>query len=924
MKLRLPHSSRTLLLRQLALAIAISANSLIYATTYYVNSVTGSNSNPGTSSAAPWLDFTNINAHGAFVAGDQILLARGSVWNQQMDLYGSGSSVSPIILDAYGSGNDPRIQRNSNVNDRTIVMHDPSNWIVRNLEVCNAGDGIEAMYTSLGHENLRFENLFLHDINLIMNGLPSSTPHLYYSSGIYIFAPSTVPLSTSSQWLCRNITIVDSVFINTTAAFLFVQQDAAGNETPYSFQNVRIKSSRITNARGAMSMRGMTNGKIISCLMNNLCTSAAPQGTAGIFQWRTSNISYLNNITEIVPDTGSADQTVLDLEGYNDTTLLAGNYVAWTAGPGIEFLQLPAGANPPRNPATDYNTNNTLIGNVFVQNGGYALKVVTSGNIPTGALSANLYHEPSSGFTTGNFSGFTQSNNTSVTNLSSIYNAGKDYSGTQGVNHWSYQLYNGTGYSNLSYDAVNEWWGTSSGRISQFDALPDSTSSNWIARAWTAPFAGAVMIRGRVLKNDINGGDGVKARVTKNGTVIWPTNGIPQTIGAADDSGVDTNLDGVSVVLNDVLRFEVNNGGAGNSANDLTSWNPTVVLPTAAGAFLESGGKVSIEAETATESSAYAYTTTRSSHAWSSVTGTSGNAMQVTPDNGSFWTDTATLNANSPEMTYNVKFATAGSYKVWMLVFAANGGTSDSIHVGLDDIYTLTNITIPNGSWIWVNIGTISSITAGYHDINLWAREDGFMVDKIYLTTGTDTPTGTGQVQSTRESITSSGAFLESGGTASIEAENATENSTYVYTTDRSSHAWSSVAGTSGNAMQVTPDNGSFWTDTATLNANSPEMTYNVKFATAGSYKVWLLVKAADYAADSIHVGLDDVYKLTNTTIPIGSWTWVSVGTISSITAGYHDINLWAREDGTIVDKIYLTTGADTPTGAGPAQSARE
>lgn len=184
--------------------------------------------------------------------------------------------------------------------------------------------------------------------------------------------------------------------------------------------------------------------------------------------------------------------------------------------------------------------------------------------------------------------------------------------------------------------------------------------------------------------------------------------------------------------------------------------------------------------------------------------------------------------------------------------------------------------------------------------------------------TATPTPTPTAPP-------TGSGAWLESGGKVCIEAERVTEYSAYAYMTDRSSHTWNTVvAGSSGNAMQCTPDNGSYWTDTATLNSNAPEMILRIKFATAGNYNVWLLYKAANGTQDSIHVGLDDSFKHTKDFSENNTWKWEKTGTISGITSGYHGFDLWAREDGLMVDKIYLTTGTDTPSGTGPAESARE
>lgn len=49
---------------------------------------------------------------GPFYPGDHILLAHGTVWNQETDVAGIGSAAHPIVLDVYGTANRPAIQRN--------------------------------------------------------------------------------------------------------------------------------------------------------------------------------------------------------------------------------------------------------------------------------------------------------------------------------------------------------------------------------------------------------------------------------------------------------------------------------------------------------------------------------------------------------------------------------------------------------------------------------------------------------------------------------------------------------------------------------------------------------------------------------------------------------------------------------------------
>ncbi len=70
--------------------------------TYYVDSSTGNDANPGTETA-PWKSFAKV-ANAALNAGDQVLLKKGSTWNEKLVINKSGTSGNPIKIGAYGSG----------------------------------------------------------------------------------------------------------------------------------------------------------------------------------------------------------------------------------------------------------------------------------------------------------------------------------------------------------------------------------------------------------------------------------------------------------------------------------------------------------------------------------------------------------------------------------------------------------------------------------------------------------------------------------------------------------------------------------------------------------------------------------------------------------------------------------------------------
>ena len=89
---------------------------------YYVSSIhpSRSDSNPGTSSSAPWATLDKVkSAWGSLSAGDTVHMERGSVWNltfssDYWSLSRSGnSSAGPITLrgDDYGSGAKPIVRR---------------------------------------------------------------------------------------------------------------------------------------------------------------------------------------------------------------------------------------------------------------------------------------------------------------------------------------------------------------------------------------------------------------------------------------------------------------------------------------------------------------------------------------------------------------------------------------------------------------------------------------------------------------------------------------------------------------------------------------------------------------------------------------------------------------------------------------------
>lgn len=97
-------------MRRLLMMVVLSAYACA-STTYYVSSSAGSDSYTATQAqnpATPWQTLAKVGLS-TFAAGDRIMLARGDVWREALVPPSPGIGGAPIVFDAYGSGEAPKI-----------------------------------------------------------------------------------------------------------------------------------------------------------------------------------------------------------------------------------------------------------------------------------------------------------------------------------------------------------------------------------------------------------------------------------------------------------------------------------------------------------------------------------------------------------------------------------------------------------------------------------------------------------------------------------------------------------------------------------------------------------------------------------------------------------------------------------------------
>ncbi|MBZ0309380.1 MAG: hypothetical protein K8I82_25170, partial [Anaerolineae bacterium] len=177
--------------------------------------------------------------------------------------------------------------------------------------------------------------------------------------------------------------------------------------------------------------------------------------------------------------------------------------------------------------------------------------------------------------------------------------------------------------------------------------------------------------------------------------------------------------------------------------NTVTQLNEGVLSPGGGGApFEEVNNYVLIEAEEAIN---VAGTGTALNKNWvldSTYAGYNGSgAMQARPTSPfqDFGTNTSMGPSNIvARLDFVVNFTNTGTYRLYMRGRSASGG--DAVHVGLNGSRLTSNSGFSgfstNYGWPSTNIN-VSIPTPGTYTINVWFKESGTAIDKIWL--GTDT-----------------------------------------------------------------------------------------------------------------------------------------------------------------------------------------
>ena len=106
----------------------------------------------------------------------------------------------------------------------------------------------------------------------------------------------------------------------------------------------------------------------------------------------------------------------------------------------------------------------------------------------------------------------------------------------------------------------------------------------------------------------------------------------------------------------------------------------------------------------------------------------------------------------------------------------------------------------------------------------------------------------------------------------------------------------------------------------------NPSLSFDIQVSTPGQYTVWARGMAPDLAGDSVHISLNGNHQARLTGFEVQTWSWAKLdiagGDVAvDLVSGQQTLSLSMAEDGTRIDRLYLTNDGTVPTGQGPAAS---
>jgi hypothetical protein len=262
-------------------ALLLAGLPSLRATTYYVNSQTGNDSNCGISPVNPWKTLEKVNG-AQFRAGDHILLHSGSSWHGQLVLHNSGTQGNPIVVDRYGTGPLPRIDGAGKV-ENTLQLLNVEEIEVLHLELTNHGEAPSARRAVLialsnfgTAHHIVVADLYIHDVN--------GSNELKETGGILFRTTAT---SRPSRF--DDLRIERNIVWKVDRSGIVGQSNEVFRTNWFPSLHVVVRDNYVDDVGGDGIVLWATDGALIEGNVALHCNQRAGSYNAGIWPWSSDN-----------------------------------------------------------------------------------------------------------------------------------------------------------------------------------------------------------------------------------------------------------------------------------------------------------------------------------------------------------------------------------------------------------------------------------------------------------------------------------------------------------------------------------------------------------------------------------------------------------------------------------------------------------
>jgi hypothetical protein len=288
------------------------------AASHYVDCSAASNGT-GTESS-PWNTLASVSAT-VFSPGERILFNRGTTCSGILEPLGSGTTRSPIVIDAYGTGPQPIID--GGMNTAAVQLIGQQGWEINNLEVVGGnyyGVNIAGTAPNTAYTHFRLTNLNIHGAH--HTAAESDSGEVFIAIGN---AGETI-----------NDIVIDGVIAHDSQVFNGIFIDAGVFPTSTSpallGDNITVQNSSVYNISGiGITLFVVTNGLMQNnvvhntgqCPLNPGCGANTPGGLMDLY---CHTCIMQNNESYDIQDYSPWDGGDYDIDVWNTNNIVQYNY----------------------------------------------------------------------------------------------------------------------------------------------------------------------------------------------------------------------------------------------------------------------------------------------------------------------------------------------------------------------------------------------------------------------------------------------------------------------------------------------------------------------------------------------------------------------------------------------------------------------